>query len=171
MTITKVLQGHTSPETAYVVSDYPYGRYRTEKRFWLETTKNGDRLCGQTLNPKTFQWNKPKKSTYCDVGFLYLDENDHVHWDGISLGWVKEDRVDEFLTNAGGTSYKWSELQIHRIKQAIGIARTQKYVKHTIINTTNWTPEQRAAHEEEQKKINHTLLRIASAEYKQVVIN
>lgn len=36
----KVLSGHTSPETAYVVDDYPYGfRLRCKIRYWIETKK------------------------------------------------------------------------------------------------------------------------------------
>lgn len=47
------------------VDDYPYGRKRTEARFWVEKAgKKGVRTVKQTLNPKTRRWNMPKKSTY-----------------------------------------------------------------------------------------------------------
>lgn len=84
----KILSGHYSPETAYLVDDYPYGfRLRCKIRYWLEVNKNGTRLWSQTTNPKKpgEVWNKPKASTYSMVGAMFLDENDHVHWSGLSL--------------------------------------------------------------------------------------
>lgn len=79
------LYGHTSEETAYLVEDYPYGRHRTDARFWLEKTKHGWRSCRQTRNPRTCRWNKPKKSTYYKVAAcMYLDEQGHVHTWGLS---------------------------------------------------------------------------------------
>ncbi len=49
-----LLAGHVSPETAYVVSDYPYGfRLRCQIRYWLEySPTHGFRLVSQTTNPK-----------------------------------------------------------------------------------------------------------------------
>jgi hypothetical protein len=84
--MTQILKGHTSPETAYIVESYPYGRHRTQKRYWLEYKANrGVRCMGQTLNPKTHKWNKPKASTYARFGgCLYLDENEHVQWAGLT---------------------------------------------------------------------------------------
>lgn len=84
----RILQGHTSPEMAYVVDDYPYGfRLRCKIRYWLEfKPKQGFRLVSQTSNPKRGNvWNKPKASTYSKFGgCMYLDENDHVHWAGLT---------------------------------------------------------------------------------------
>lgn len=87
--ITKLLSGHTSPETAYLVDDYPYGfRLRCKIRYWLEIhPKRGTRFVSQTTNPKRGNtvWNKPKASTYADVaGAMYLDEKGHVQWDCLS---------------------------------------------------------------------------------------
>lgn len=79
---------HTSPETAFVVADYPYGfRLRCQMRYWLETNKNGSRLCTQTTNPKASAiqdiWNKPKKSTYSALGgAMFTDDAGHVQWTG-----------------------------------------------------------------------------------------
>jgi hypothetical protein len=60
----QLLSGHTSPETAYVVNDYPYGyTLRCTIRYWLEyQPKKGFRLWSQTSNPKRpgLVWNKPK---------------------------------------------------------------------------------------------------------------
>ncbi len=69
----QTLSGHATPETAYLVEDYPYGfRLRCQIRFWLEFKKgHGFRLVSQTSNPKTEAarglpagtvWNKPKAS-------------------------------------------------------------------------------------------------------------
>ena len=71
---------HVSPETAYVVDDYPYGfRLRTSIRYWVETKKGrGQRFVSQTLNPKTGDWNKPKSSTYYTAVVIGLDEKNHV---------------------------------------------------------------------------------------------
>jgi hypothetical protein len=85
----KLLSGHTSPETAYVVDDYPYGfRLRCKIRYWLEfKPKKGFRLVSQTTNPKRpgEVWNKPKASTYFLFGgAMYLNEDGHVTWSGLS---------------------------------------------------------------------------------------
>ena len=90
MEISKVLIGHVSPATAFVVDDYPYGfTLRCRIRYWLEIhPSRGARLCTQTTNPKRAGaefWNKPKKSTYCRIGAcLYLDEKGHVQWSGLT---------------------------------------------------------------------------------------
>jgi hypothetical protein len=72
------LTGHTTPETGYLVADYPYGfRLRTEIRYWIETKHgHGQRTMSQTRNPKRAgnPWNKPKGSIYSPIRALYLDE-------------------------------------------------------------------------------------------------
>jgi len=84
----KLLKGHTSPETAYVVEDYPYGyTLRCKIRYWLEFhPKRGFRLLSQTTNPKRGHvWNKPKASTYAKFGgAMYLNEEGHVEWAGLT---------------------------------------------------------------------------------------
>jgi hypothetical protein len=87
--MVQLLKGHISPETAYVVGDYPYGaRLRCKIRYWLEFKPNhGVRMMSQTTNPKKpgEVWNKPKGSTYAGFGgALYLDEKGHVQWDGLT---------------------------------------------------------------------------------------
>jgi len=88
--VTQLLFNHISPETAFVVNDYPYGfRLRCKIRYWLEFSPNkGFRFVSQTTNPKrTNEFdgteNKPKKSTYFRFGgAMYLDEQNHVTWTG-----------------------------------------------------------------------------------------
>lgn len=87
----RILKGHTSAETAYLVDDYPYGfTLRCKIRYWLEEKpKHGFRLVSQTTNPKRgHRWNKPNASTYCHFGVMYLNDEDHVHWAGISAAYA-----------------------------------------------------------------------------------
>ena len=84
----QILKGHVSPETAYVVDDYPYGyKLRCKIRYWLDyAPKKGVRVVSQTTNPKRGNiWNKPKASTYYRFGgAMVLDENNHVQFVGLS---------------------------------------------------------------------------------------
>ena len=85
----QLLSGHISPETAYVVEDYPYGfRLRCKIRHWIEfKPKKGFRFVSQTTNPKKpgEVWNKPKASTYSMFGgAMFLDKNEHVQFTGLS---------------------------------------------------------------------------------------
>jgi hypothetical protein len=85
---TLLAPDHVSPETAYVVDDYPYGfRLRCKIRYWLEyKLDHGYRLVSQTTNPKRGHvWNKPKASTYARFGgAMFLDYDGHVQWTGLS---------------------------------------------------------------------------------------
>ena len=99
----QVLSGHTSPETAYVVDDYPYGfRLRCKIRYWIETNKNGQRVVSQTTNPKKpgEVWNKPKASTYSKLRVLFLDENGHVQNNGLHF-WADTQKIAAFEADYG----------------------------------------------------------------------
>ena len=103
----QILKGHISPETAYIVDDYPYGfRLRCKIRYWLEYhPKRGTRLCSQTTNPKRPEefWNTPKCSTYCYLaGCMFLDENNHVHWEGLSEYSTAQSSIDWYETYKDG---------------------------------------------------------------------
>lgn len=83
--LKKILSGHDSPDTAYVVDDYPYGyTLRTKIRYWVETSERfGQRFVSQTLKPGTDQWNRPKASTYTSFMVLFIDaSNGHLYWAG-----------------------------------------------------------------------------------------
>ena len=87
--MTQILSGHISPETAYLVNDYPYGyTLRCKIRYWLEFKPGrGFRFVSQTTNPKRpgEVWNKPKASTYARFGgCMYLNEKGHCTWTGLS---------------------------------------------------------------------------------------
>jgi hypothetical protein len=94
----KPLTGHTSPETALVVEDYPYGfKLRCKIRYWLEfSPTKGFRFCHQTTNPKKSVevWNAPKKSTYSMLGVMGLNDEGHVTWTGLSI--YDFDKIEEF---------------------------------------------------------------------------
>lgn len=84
----QILKGHYSPETAYLVEDYPYGfRLRCKIRYWVEYKPNfGCRMWSQTTNPKRGNiWNKPKASTFARFGLVMMinDQGHVVH--GASL--------------------------------------------------------------------------------------
>ena len=99
---TETLAGHTDPESAFVVDDYPYGfRLRTQIRYWIETrAKYGQRFCSQTMNPKSGKWNKPKAGNYHVIAVMTRNpENGHVSYDVLqSGGWSSEERIQEFET-------------------------------------------------------------------------
>lgn len=79
----KLLYGHVSFETAAVAENYPYGKLRTEMKYWVETrTGFGQRLVTCSLNPKTKKWNKPHAGGYSVRIWLFRDE--HLH--GFGLG-------------------------------------------------------------------------------------
>lgn len=107
----KILSGHTSPETAFVVADYPYGfRLRCKIRYWIEfAPKRGFRFVSQTTNPKRpgEVWNKPKASTYARFGgAMFLDDNEHVQWSGLS----------EY--SSGAESLAWSQTYREGVPEA-----------------------------------------------------
>jgi hypothetical protein len=156
LTIENAIFGHTSEETALLVDDYPYGfRLRTSIRYWLETTKHGDRFCSQTLNPKTGRWNKPKCSTYCRVGCLYHDEKGHVTWTGLGE-WANDDFIKHFLIVTGAHLTVKQRAEVARI---IGLNAAFADVEW-VIHEGPSTPEREA----EQDKIKGYINRRVAVE-------
>lgn len=129
MSIT-TLKGHYSADTAYVVEDYPYGfRLRTQIRYWLESKDAyGTRLVSQTLNPKTGVWNKPKGSTYVQLGVMVRDEGSgHISWRGWSL-YGGRCELEQFVKDfeAGMTDgdklYAGAMLKVYAARKAKAVA-------------------------------------------------
>ena len=101
MEVIEVLSGHCSPESAYLIGSYPFGRRRCMRRVWIETRKgHGQRVCAQTTkkhiehntqmpagntDKADENWNKAKKSTYSQIRVLFLDEIGHVQNDGLGM--------------------------------------------------------------------------------------
>ena len=104
----KVLTGHISESTAYVVADYPCGFQKwCTIRYWIETTGKGQRMCSQTTNPDKHGqvWSKPARSTYSDLCVLYIDANTgHVKNAGLGRHAVKRE-VDAFLSKYGEANF------------------------------------------------------------------
>lgn len=148
----KILSGYTSQEKSFVVENYPYGfTLRTKIRYWIESNKKGDRFISQTLNPKTNLWNKPKASTYSNIVVLCLDEKGYTTCRGLSY-YSKPEDLEAFLVLVG-QDFPFNEFQQKAIKELRAIYETRKYIKFECINTTNWTAEQKEAHEAKQKEI------------------
>lgn len=108
-------QIHTSPETAYIIEDYPFGfRLRCKMRVWIESDKKkGMRVVRQTTDPRKAGefWNAPKKSTYSDIRVLYLDsDTDHIESSSWTAGYSNDNM--EFLAEFGEVL---TEKQIHII--------------------------------------------------------
>ena len=101
---TPAIAGHTSPETAYVVEDYPYGfRLRCQIRYWLEYKKgHGFRFASQTTNPKSpsLKWNKPKYSTYVPVAIMTKNNQGHISYSALN-NWPGERTIDAYLSAYG----------------------------------------------------------------------
>ena len=120
------LYNHTSFETAYVVQDWPWGyKLRTEKRFWIESNKNGDREISQTLDPRTGKWCAPKKSTYYPVRIFYTsDQGEEVK----QLLWEvmrKDDKIKSFYELHKDNL---NDFQKAQIKKWIGFNEAMKNV-------------------------------------------
>jgi len=148
-----IKERHTTPETALIVGDYPYGfRLRTQIRYWLETTKNGVRFVSQTLNPKTNLWNAPKKSTYSDIGFMVkVKETGYISWLGFGIAYSDENDLNAFLDFI--KNIELNDFEQNQIKRFKAILETRKHISYEIKDATNWTDEQRKKNQEEQEQV------------------
>jgi hypothetical protein len=120
----KLLIGHTTPETAYVVGDYPYGfKLRCKIRYWIEVAERGakkgqSRFMSQTTNPKKIgdPWNTPKSSTYVEgIMVMYLNAEGHVVWNAVditsrpaNIAWMRRavDALPDEARMLGGVFYE-----------------------------------------------------------------
>jgi hypothetical protein len=126
------LYGHDDMNSAYQVDDYPYSfKLRCKIRYWLEFNgSKGFRFVSQTENPKTMRWNAPKKSTYNLLGgVMYLDEKDHVQWDGITE-YSDGAKVLEFVKNYPKANF--TNLKIY-------VAKKLKYLQLSSEGKLVWT--------------------------------
>lgn len=98
------LYGHTSIDTAYLVTNYPWGfTLKTEKQFWIEFKESkGFRFCSRTKDPKKDRWCEPKNGTYCALAMcMYLDEKEHVTYSCLTEYSSAKD-IQEFVGNFPG---------------------------------------------------------------------
>ncbi len=119
--VKSVLEYAADFESAHVVEDYPYGRLRTQMKYWIEYRNGqGFRPVTCSLNPKTGKWNKPHKGTYTEGLAMYIEEGtNHTkfahfsHYDrenagefysqfesGLSLDGKKSVKFWEFISQA-----------------------------------------------------------------------
>jgi hypothetical protein len=102
--------GHVSPETAFVVEDYPYGGgLRCKIRYWLEFKRGqGFRFMSQTTDPRKAEngkpevWNKPKASTYQSLMVITQAPADEkgirpIGFDSVS-GYNAAEKIDLFVS-------------------------------------------------------------------------
>lgn len=121
-------QEHNSPETAYHIDDYPYGRRtRTVMRVWMETDpKKGQRAVTQTKNPKTGRWNNPKKSTYSELRGMKMDENGHIEHFGLPP-YPSPEKVERFKEQMGD---QMSDQQAEMLERIVKEA--------AVVNSLEW---------------------------------
>ena len=151
----KLLTGHIDEETAKEIQNYPYGRYRTKIRYWVETTKNGDRFVSQTLNPKTDQWNKPKKSTYSDVVVMTEDFRGYISYCCYSVAYTDEKDLIKFMEKIKGIEL--NRRQVEKLRIARAILKTREHVNVSIVNTTDETEQDRQKREQKEKETQEQL--------------
>lgn len=128
MEIIKEIQNNE--DNAFVVKNYPYGFKKTLKKFWIETTKRGDRLCGMTLNPKTNKWNKPKKTTYCDVMVLVKMDNGHIKTSSWGIAYTSLEDLDKFLSFIG--DYPLNDFQKNKIEMGKKVYKIREGITYEI---------------------------------------
>ena len=156
----KYIYGHTSFETAYEVDNYPWGfRLKTKVRYWIETndkSNGGQRFVKCTMNPKTGAWCKPKKSTYAILANLYLDENEHVQWDNLSIYHSNDDDLTKYI------DLHKDHLGEYEIKQLKLLKSRNEVMKHVTVTCEcvplNVSEEERKARKEEQERTKQRVL-------------
>ena len=156
--INTIIYNKDSADNSVVVDDYPWGyKLRTKRKYWIETTKRGDRLCYQTLNPKTNKWCAVKKSTYAGIKVLYENEEGHIKTYSLDPAWASKEWFAEFINLVDET--KLSDAQRSKICETKTIHHCQKFVKVEFTNTTMMSDEEKAKRKAEsdmaKKKINN----------------
>jgi len=134
-----------SPDTA-ISDNCQYGYTRSIKRHWIEATKRGQRYCTQTKNPKSGEWNNPKKSIYSQIMKLYKDENNKLTYFSLDYN-DREDKVKEFVRVFGGVLI---EPEREKLNSIIAWDRGSKHIKYTVREHTGTEPTQT---EQEKKEI------------------
>ena len=167
--IMNVIYNKDAAENAVTVEDYPWGyKLRTKRKYWIETTKRGDRLCYQTLNPKTDKWCAVKKSTYSGIEVLYENEDGHIKTYGLDPQWATKEGLANFQKNVDET--KLTDAQRAKICETKTILHCQKLVKVEYEINPQRTPEDQAKHDAVQKKINTKLNNYANYVYGECLV-
>lgn len=157
------LTGYINEGTAKEIENYPYGRYRTKIRYWVETTKNGDRFASQTLNPKTDQWNKPKKSTYSDVMVMTVDFRGYIAYVCYSVAYTDEKDLLKFMEKIKGIEL--NKYQLEKLRIARAVLKTREHINISIVNTTDETEQEKQEREQEEKETQDRLRNVFAHYY------
>ena len=167
--IMNVIYNKDAAENAVTVEDYPWGyKLRTKRKYWIETTKRGDRLCYQTLNPKTDKWCAVKKSTYSGIEVLYENEDGHIKTYGLDPQWATKEGLANFQKNVDET--KLTDAQRAKICETKTILHCQKLVKVEIVNTTMMDQEEKAKRDAKQEEIKNKLNNYANHIYGECLV-
>jgi len=159
----KILNPQPTEKNPYVVENYPWGFKKCKARFWIESVKRrGDRFVKQTQNPKTGLWCKPKKSTYSNVIIAYINENNHLKGYYFSSGADKES-YDKFINFIG--NLKLNEIQENELRTIRAYIKAYENVSFECVEMTGKSEEERAKHEEEQKKIQSHINKSVAVNY------
>lgn len=171
-------------DTAIEVDNYPWGfRLKTKVKYWVESNNKGDRLIKQTLNPKTNEWCKPKKSTYNAVQVLYFDENNHVK--GYSMGkyGTNEKELKTFISNIDYNSLNLLQKKqiemirsINKVMENVSV-KIEKVSEYNLsdpldlirMRNDNNSPETKAK-EKEQNIIKDKIINSINSTYNQSLI-
>jgi hypothetical protein len=167
-------------ENPVIVDDYPYGfRLRTQIRYWIETTKNGQRFVSQTKNPKNGEWNKPKYSTYSQIKIVVKDEKGYVTNTGYDMSYSSGKEAELFLEKYGSvmSEYQKKEMQnaivmfknvYDKIKYTVKSREFRNKKTGEIVTQVPMMQmndyeevEDHEAHEKEQKEINRRINKLA----------
>ena len=167
--IENIIYNKDSADNAVVVEDYPWGyKLRTKRKYWIETTKRGDRLCYQTLNPKTDKWCAVKKSTYTGIKVLYENEDGHIKTLSLDPKWDSKEWLAEFINLVDET--KLTDAQRAKICETKTIHHCRKFVKVKIANTTMMSDEEKSKRDAEQEEIKEKLNNYANHIYGECLV-
>lgn len=143
-------------DSAYVVSNWPWGwTLKTEARFWIETTKAGDRFVQQTMNPKTGKWCKPKKGTYDAVLVLGVTGAGIVTRVGFAKG------ANDKTIAAMVDKLDWEKLNDMQKKQVCKWTAWNEVMSNVTFECKTYTPGDPAA-DEMQRKSDQTMAKVAA---------
>lgn len=144
------LSGYDCEERSYLVDDYPYGaKLRCRIRYWIERNGNkGYRFCSQTEHPTKKVWNAPKRSTYVKLAAaMYLDENQHVKWSGLSE-YITVEEAQNFVKKF--PDFCTTEFADWVYKKSVAVS---KLATGEVVFTINGTPQRKSDAEKEELRV------------------
>ena len=159
-----IIYNKDAADNAVTVENYPWGyKLKTKRKYWIETTKRGDRLCYQTLNPKTGKWCAVKKSTYAGIKVLYKNEDGHIKTYTLNPVWDNKEWLDKFQNLVDVT--KLTDAQRAKICETKTIHHCQKLIEVKCEINPQRTQEEQEKHDAEQKEIKDKLNNYANHIY------